>query len=93
MDEDLNNLSREQLIAETVRLRNAIRRHRDSSGHELCWHHPDLWELLPEKVSPAIAVPECPQFMRGCIKYRQSLDVQASEAPRTREDFGSKRDA
>jgi len=33
-------------------------------------------------VEPAIAVPEWPQFMRGCVAYRQSLDTQAPEAPR-----------
>ena len=88
MDEDLDKLSREQLIAEALRLRNAIRRHRDASGHELCWHHPDLWALLPEKVSPRITVPEWPQFMRGCIRYRQSLDEQAAQAPRSRQEFG-----
>ena len=83
MDKDLDGLSREQLIAEVTRLREGIRKHRDSSAHELCWHHPDLWNLLPERLEPTIAVPEWPQFMRGCIHYRQSLDVQASEAPRT----------
>ena len=87
MDEDLDALTREQLIAEAVRLRNAIRRHRDASGHALCWHHPEMWSLLPEAVPPAIAVPEWPQFMRGCIRYRQSLDAQAPHAPRTAEEF------
>jgi hypothetical protein len=47
MDEDLEGMSREQLIAEAKRLRAGIRAHRDSTGHELCWHHPALWELLP----------------------------------------------
>ena len=87
MDEDLDGLTREQLIAEAVRLRNAIRRHRDASGHALCWHHPEMWSLLPEAVPPAIAVPEWPQFMRGCIRYRQSLDAQAPHAPRTANEF------
>ena len=87
MDEDLDGLSREQLIAQVKRLRAAIRTHRDSSGHDLCWHHPTLWALLPEKLSPAIAVPAWPQFMRGCIGYRQSLDQQAPDAPRTRAEF------
>lgn len=87
MDEDLDRLSREQLIAEAIRLRNAIRKHRDATEHELCWHHPDLWSLLPEGTAPAIAVPEWPQFMRGCIRYRQSLDVQAVHAPRTRKEL------
>jgi hypothetical protein len=43
MDEDLNDLSREQLIDEVKRLRAGIRQHRDNSGHDLCWHHPELW--------------------------------------------------
>ena len=87
MDEDLENLSRESLIVEVKRLRAAIREHRDSTGHDLCWHHPALWSLLPEGISPSIAVPEWPQFMRGCIKYRQSLDEQAEDAPRSSEEF------
>ena len=87
MDDDLENLSRESLIAEVKKLRAAIREHRDSTGHDLCWHHPALWSLLPEGVSPSVAVPEWPQFMRGCIKYRQSLDEQAEDAPRSSEEF------
>jgi len=87
MDEDLSSLPREALVAEATRLREGIRRHRDASGHALCWHHPDLWALLPEAVEPRIAVPEWPQFLRGCIRYRQSLDEQASHAPRIREEY------
>ena len=87
MDDDLNALTHEQLLAEARRLRAAIRRHRDASGHGLCWHHPDLWSLLPDPTPPAIAVPAWPQFMRGCIRYRQSLDVQAPDAPRTQGEF------
>ena len=87
MDTDLDEMSREQLIAEARRLRDGIRKHRDSSGHELCWHHPALWALLPEKTDPMPVVPEWPQFLRGCIQYRQSLDVQAPAAPRTSEPY------
>jgi hypothetical protein len=39
--------------------------------------------LLPEKTDPLPAVPEWPQFLEGCIRYRQSLDRQAAHAPRT----------
>jgi hypothetical protein len=86
MDEDLEIKTREQLIAEVKRLRAGIRAHRDSSGHELCWHHPALWGLLPEQIAPQIAVPEWPQFLRGCIRYRQSLDEQQPQARRTQEE-------
>lgn len=88
MDEDLRSLSREQLIAEVQRLRAGIRAHRDATGHDLCWHHPQLWALLPEQVAPSIAVPDWPQFMRGCVRYRQSLDAQAPQAPRTSQEYG-----
>ncbi len=65
MDDDLDALSREDLVREVRRLRAGIREHRDSNGHDLCWHHPDLWNLLPERVTPQVAVPPWPQFMRG----------------------------
>jgi hypothetical protein len=87
MDEDLQALDREALVGEVKRLRHAIREHRDSTEHELCWHHPQLWSLLPEKTDPQPAVPDWPQFMRGCIRYRQSLDTQLANAPRTDREF------
>src|ERR671917_23251 len=76
MDTDLNRMSREQLIEEVKKLRQGIRVHRDSTEHELCWHHPALWGLLPERQDPLPVVPAWPEFLRGCIRYRQSLDEQ-----------------
>ena len=87
MDEDLSRVSREELIAEVVRLRAGIRAHRDSSGHALCWHHPQLWGLLPEPVPHSLAVPAWPQFLRGCLRYRESLDRELPDAPRTDAEF------
>ena len=83
MDSDLDTLTREELIAEVVKLRNAVREHRDASGHTLCWHHPTLWGLLPEQSEATPVVPAWPAFMRGCIRYRQSLDEQLPDAPRS----------
>jgi hypothetical protein len=88
MDTDLDSMSRYQLIAEAKRLRAGIREHRDASRHALCWHHPALWGLLPEKTDPVPEVPDWPQFLRGCIRYRQSLDEQLPNAPRVRNEFG-----
>lgn len=81
MDDDLQAMSRDELLAEVLKLRAGIRRHRDTSGHDLCWYHPHLWAMLPDKVDPKIAVPPWEKFMRGCIRYRQSLDEQAPGAP------------
>lgn len=87
MDEDLESMSTEQLIDEVMKLRGGIRQHRDSSGQGLCWHQPGLWSLLPEQLAPSVEVPDWPQFMRGCVKYRQSLDAQLPTAKRTTEEF------
>ena len=76
MDEDLETMSREHLIAEVRKLRGGIRTHRDSTGQDLCWHHPALWGLLPERTDPVPAIPAWPEFLRGCLQYRQSLDQQ-----------------
>lgn len=81
LDHDLLAFDHAQLVAEVKRLRAAIRAHRDSSGHALCWHHPQLWGLLPERTDPLPTVPEWPQFMRGCVHNRASLDRQLADAP------------
>ena len=87
MDEDLERLTKDDLIAEVRRLRAGIREHRDSTKYELCWHHPQLWGLLPEKLDPDLAVPAWPQFLRGCLRYRESLDRQLPNVPRVNEEF------
>jgi hypothetical protein len=81
LDDDLAALTRDELVAEVRSLRAGIRKHRDSTAHELCWHHPELWGLLPEKVEPAVAVPPWPKFLRGCLKYRESLERELPGAP------------
>lgn len=87
LDQDIERMTREQLMAQVRALREGIRRHRDSSGQELCWHHPALWGLLPEKTDPLPTVPAWPEFLRGCVRYRESLDRQLPTAPRTREEL------
>ena len=87
MDDDLETMDRAALVEEVKKLRAGIRAHRDATGHDLCWHHPDLWALLPDKAEPSIAVPPWPKFMRGCIRYRQSLDRQAPGAPIHDQEF------
>jgi hypothetical protein len=87
LDGDVRKMTREELIAEVLKLRNGIREHRDSTLHELCWHHPKLWRLLPEKTDPLPEVPDWPQFLEGCLYYRRSLDEQLPNAPRRNEPY------
>ena len=86
-DDDLDRMSREELVTEVRKLRHGIREHRDSLLHELCWHQPALWGLLPEKTDPIPVVPAWPEFMEGCVKYRQSLDREVPDAPRSTEPY------
>lgn len=71
---DLLTMSEEELRAEVVKLRTGIRAHRDCSGHNLCWYHPELWNLLPERVTPTPQIPPLPEFMMRCAEYRLSLE-------------------
>lgn len=86
-DDDLQAMTRDELTREAKRLRAGIRGHRDSSGQDLCWHHPQLWGLLPEPIPSEIAVPAWPQFLRGCLKYRESLDREVPTAPRMDNEY------
>ena len=86
MDEDLERLSREALIAEVKRLRQGIREHRDSSGHDLCWHHPQLWGLLPERVDPEIAVPPWPS---SCAAASSTVSRSNASGPTHRSTIAS----
>lgn len=87
LDVDLNTKTHEELLDEVRKLRAGIRRHRDSSEHDLCWYHPALWSLLPEGTDPLPKVPEWPQFLKGCIHYRESLDLQIPDAPRVKKNY------
>ena len=87
LDDDLDTMDASRLREEVRRLRAGIRAHRDSTAHELCWHHPALWSLLPEPIDPDIAVPPWARFLRGCVHYRQSLDEQRPDAPVHDQDY------
>lgn len=74
IDHDLDQLSIDELKNEVIKLRNGIRAHRDSSGHNLCWYVPELWNLLPEKIEPSPEIPSKDEFLNCCKLYRDSLD-------------------
>lgn len=74
-DLDINCSTRDELKTLAQKLRNAIRKHRDAKGHDLCWlNNLELYAALPETVAPNPQVPPWPEFMAGCVAYRKSLD-------------------
>lgn len=73
VDQDIEFMDRQRLKAEVRKLREGIRRHRDSRGHNLCWWHPELWGLLPEKTDPVPEAPPSDEFLEKCQEYRRSL--------------------
>jgi hypothetical protein len=87
-DADLESMERDALLAAARAMRAAIRAHRDASGHDLCWHHPEMWALLPDAPAGGQVVPDWPQFMRGCVRYRAALDRELAGAPRSGREFG-----
>lgn len=67
MDENLEDMNRHALVA-VPKLRAGIRAHRDSKGHEFCWHHPALWSRLPvggasHRGSAAVQIPARPHSL------------------------------
>lgn len=42
LDDDLDQLTLPEAIAELKKIRAMIREHRDASGHDLCWYWPEL---------------------------------------------------
>ena len=56
-------------------------------GHEQ--HRPRYKQVIipTYQINPTSLIPEWPHFMEGCIRYRQSLDTQLPDAPRTEESY------
>ncbi len=72
LDDDLQALSAKQLRKEIVRLRNAIRQHRDETGHGRCWLDDQrLYTILPDNQDPDLALPPRAEFLANCALYWQ----------------------
>lgn len=81
-DNDLDVMSRDELVNEAKKLRAGIRQHRDASGHNLCWYVPELWDLVPDHLTPTPEIPSTDEFIACCRSYRRSLDVTTPVKPK-----------
>ena len=69
-DEDVADMSAVQIRRELLRLRKAIRKHRDAANNVRCWHNDlVLYGLLPEgSASGKMTDPE-EVLLRNCKRY------------------------
>ena len=81
-DEDLDTMGREHLIAEARRLRAGIRARRDSSGHALAGIIRDSGPAT-RTIRPAADGPNVAGVSPRLPGYRESLDEQSPDAPRS----------
>lgn len=70
MDEDILLMGHLRALREIMRLRKAIRKHRDAKNNERCWlNDGKLYQVLPEKKGATpIVLSEC-TFLRNCKHY------------------------
>jgi hypothetical protein len=71
MDEDIKNMTVEELQQETMKLRSGIRTHRDQKGDENCWLDDQmyLYGMLPEKIGADPELPSKELMMVNCSRY------------------------
>ncbi len=67
---DLGGMSREQLQQEVIKLRKAIRYHRDQKGDDNCWLDDFvLYGALPEQIKANPELPDKELMMVNCSRY------------------------
>ena len=63
-------MDREALAEEVLRLRRAVRSHRDEKGHDRCWlDDQTLYGVLPENKPADFDLPARDEFLANCEKY------------------------
>jgi hypothetical protein len=62
------------LAEEALRLHDAIRSHRDKTGHELCWlNDVELWKTIGENPAyPHDTLPVREEFLGQCSRFYES---------------------
>lgn len=78
--DDLDRWQHDDLVAEVIRLRDAVRKHRDQRLDDRCWMDDyELYEVLPEGIDPHyVDLRLLPKdvMMRNCERF---IDCRQSE--------------
>lgn len=65
----------DSLSVANLKLANAIRKHREQTGNNMCWENDEeLWAVLEDGVKIDHTAPPWPEFMTKCAAYRASKD-------------------
>lgn len=80
-DQDLNEMTNDQLLAEAKKLRAAIRYHRDQKGDDRCWvDDVRLYEALPEgPVNYDPTLPPEDVFLENCKRFCRSRQTPVGQ--------------
>ena len=77
MDEDVSTMFPFRLREEVVKLRAAIRQHRDEKGNDRCWLDDSrLYQVLPEQEGPEWKLPCKEEFLKNCEMYWKGRQPQ-----------------
>lgn len=73
IDNDIITMSYGELQIQLLKLRNAIRQHRDEKGHDRCWMDDQrLYEVLPDKIDIDTTLPSRECFLKNCEKFYEN---------------------
>lgn len=69
-DDEIFLMEVNELQEEVLRLRKAIRTHRDLKSHDRCWlNDARLYATLPEGEVPSMTLPPRDEFLANCAHY------------------------
>lgn len=77
-DADVKQMTSGQLRREVMKLRRAIRHHRDAAENARCWHNDlTLYEVLPEEKPAGKMIGPEEVLLRNCRRYirRQQCEM------------------
>lgn len=73
---DAHHLEETQWMMNRIKeLEAAIKKHREQTGHEMCWENDEeLWAVLGDDVKVDHTPPEWCEFIQKCAEYRKSRE-------------------
>jgi len=76
-DPDIENMSLDELKQSLQKARDLVRDIFKPKGHNACWFHSELAEILPEKVELNTILPPEIEFKRNCDRFNDYVRDKA----------------